>query len=285
MKDNFFPHTHTITTSFVSVCFSVFFGSIRSSGIIMFPMRSLSPIARFSLTAFAFKSQYPHQQSTGNLTSSSANITLDTYDYVAVGSGPGGAPLTPRLALADQATQLCLLTLEKIREKILKFRFQRYIQERDSKMTYETADGDFYAGLHAPGDATPLGTLYPRTGTLGGCAECNALITTLPPETDWQYTQNIIGDETWAPANMREYYKELESCHRLSTDATGHGLDGWLQTEVTNPELIVQDQKVLSLVIAAARAWDANILGKLITTATGLVDVLVLDINNELQDV
>ncbi|KAF5868609.1 putative choline dehydrogenase protein [Botrytis fragariae] len=271
----------------------------------MFPKRSLSLVALFSLTASAFKSQHTHQhlhQRTANATSSSANITLDPYEYVVVGSGPGGAPLAARLALAGHSVLLIdagedhgddiemqVPALHVLASEYDPIRWDFFVQHyanetrqaRDSKMTYQTADGDFYVGLDPPEGATPLGILYPRTGTLGGCAEHNALITILPQETDWQYIQNVTGDDSWAPAKMREYYKKLESCHYLSADVTGHGFDGWLQTEVTNPELIVQDQKVLSLVIAAATTMGKGLLGGLITTVTGLAEVLALDINND----
>ncbi|TGO59896.1 hypothetical protein BCON_0040g00390 [Botryotinia convoluta] len=271
----------------------------------MFPKRSLSLVALFSLTASAFRSQHTHQhlhQRTANATSSSANITLDPYEYVVVGSGPGGAPLAARLALAGHSVLLIdagedhgddiemqVPALHVLASEYDPIRWDFFVQHyanetrqaRDSKMTYQTADGDFYVGLDPPEGATPLGILYPRTGTLGGCAEHNALITILPQESDWQYIQNITGDDSWAPAKMREYYKKLESCHYVSTDVTGHGFDGWLQTEVTNPELIVQDQKVLSLVIAAATTMGKGLLGSLITTVTGLAEVLALDINND----
>ncbi|KAK8908900.1 hypothetical protein QC760_003245 [Botrytis cinerea] len=271
----------------------------------MFPKRSLGLVALFSLTASAFKSQHSHQhlhQRAANASSSSANITLDPYEYVVVGSGPGGAPLAARLALAGHSVLLIdagedhgddiemqVPALHVLASEYDPIRWDFFVhhyanetrQARDSKMTYQTTDGDFYVGLDPPEGATPLGILYPRTGTLGGCAEHNALITILPQETDWQYIQNITGDDSWAPAKMRDYYKKLESCHYLSTDVTGHGFDGWLQTEVTNPELIVQDQKVLSLVIAAATTMGKGLLGRLITTVTGLAEVLALDINND----
>jgi len=54
-------------------------------------------------------------------------------------------------------------------------------QEKDSKMTWETTAGDLYVGANPPTGATPLGILYPRSGTLGGCTAHNALITVSTP--------------------------------------------------------------------------------------------------------
>ncbi|KAB8304830.1 hypothetical protein EYC80_004169 [Monilinia laxa] len=271
----------------------------------MFSLRSLSLVALFSLTSSAFKSQHIHQhlhQRSTNSIPSSANITLNPYEYVVVGSGPGGAPLAARLALAGHSvllidagddhgddTEVKVPALHVLASEYDPIRWDFFVhhyanetrQARDSKMTYKTADGDFYVGLDPPKGATPLGILYPRTGTLGGCAQHNALITILPHESDWQYIQKITGDDSWAPAKMREYYKKLENARYLTTDITGHGFDGWLQTAVTNPVLILQDRKVLSLVLAAATTMGKGLLGKIITTITGLVEVLALDINND----
>lgn len=49
-------------------------------------------------------------------------------------------------------------------------------QEEDSKMTYQTPSGDLHVGPNPPDGAEPLGILYPRAGTLGGCAAHNAMM-------------------------------------------------------------------------------------------------------------
>jgi choline dehydrogenase len=136
-------------------------------------------------------------------------------------------------------------------------------QKKDSKMTYQLPDGSYYIGLEPPENATPLGILYPRTGTLGGCAEHNAMIMIYPHETDWQYIQEITGDNSWSPANMRTYFQKLERCQYLPNSVVGHGFTGWLPTAVTNPVLIVEDRKVLSLVIAAVRIKSPSYLQRI----------------------
>ncbi|PQE23039.1 GMC oxidoreductase protein [Rutstroemia sp. NJR-2017a WRK4] len=272
----------------------------------MFPLRSLGLVALFSLTASAFKPtpvhDYLHARAANSTASGSKNITLDPYEYVVVGSGPGGAPLAARLALAGHSVLLIdaggdhgddivmqVPALHVLASEYDPIRWDFFVNHyanetraaRDSKMTYQTVEGDYYVGLNPPAGATPLGILYPRTGTLGGCAEHNALITIYPQASDWEYIQQITGDASWSPKNMRSYYKKLENCRYLTADITAHGYNGWLQTTVTNPELIVQDRKVLSLVIAAATTMGKTFLGKLITTVTGLAEVLALDINND----
>jgi len=46
-------------------------------------------------------------------------------------------------------------------------------QETDSKMVWETPAGTQFVGPGAPTGSKPLGILYPRAGTLGGCSAHN----------------------------------------------------------------------------------------------------------------
>lgn len=125
-------------------------------------------------------------------------------------------------------------------------------QERDSHMTYRKTDGGYYAGKYPPEGAEPVGILYPRTGALGGCAEHNALITTYPHESDFTYIQELTGDDSWAPDNMRTYFEKLERAQYVV--GSGHGSDGWLRTSLTSLTLVLEDLKLLSIVVSAASA-------------------------------
>lgn len=156
---------------------------------------------------------------------------------------------------------------------------------KDSKMTYRKPDGEFYVGLDPPEGSEQLGILYPRVGALGGCSQHNALVTILPQDNDWEYLSQITGDASWGADNMREYYKKLENCHYLpgALDSSSHGYDGWLQTQTTPAVLIVEDLKVLSLVLAAATTMGKGLLGKVINTVTGLLEILALDVNTDLE--
>lgn len=127
-------------------------------------------------------------------------------------------------------------------------------QKRDSKMVYRKTNGGKYVGLSPPSDADPLGVLYPRAGTLGGCSTHNAMITVYPFDDDWKYIQQITGDRTWAPSKMRNYFKKLEKCEYLPSTIIGHGFNGWLKTSLTSLHLVVEDQKLLSLILSAATA-------------------------------
>ena len=106
-------------------------------------------------------------------------------------------------------------------------------QKKDSKMVYRKDDGQLYVGLSPPSNADPLGVLYPRAGTLGGCSEHNAMISVYPFEDDWKYIQKITGDRSWAPNKMRNYFKKLEKNEYLPSSLVGHGFGGWLKTSLT----------------------------------------------------
>lgn len=196
-----------------------------------------------------------------------------SYEYVVVGSGPGGAPLAARLALAGHSVLLIeaggdhgdalnqtvpTYNLKSAEDDLIKWDYfvthyeDQERQERDSKMTYRQTDGSLYVGKYPPAGAEPLGILYPRTGALGGCAEHNAMITTYPARSDWEYIQSITGDDSWAPDNMRTYFEKLEKIQYAA--GSGHGTDGWLRTSLTSLTLVLQDTKLLSLVVSAATA-------------------------------
>ena len=80
---------------------------------------------------------------------------------------------------------------------------------------------------------------------------------------------------------MRKYFERLERNRYLPSSLTGHGYDGWLTTSLTQLTLVLEDQKLLSLVIAAATAAGKALLGKIINTVSGLGEVLTRDLNND----
>ncbi|KAK2804839.1 hypothetical protein FQN51_001481 [Onygenales sp. PD_10] len=228
-----------------------------------------------------------------------ADNTTGEYEYVIVGSGPGGGPLAARLARAghsvllidagdDQGNATVYQTpaLHLHSTEYEPMRWDYWVNhyddleraKKDSKFTYRKSDGDVYVGDNPPADAEPLGILYPRAGTLGGCSAHNALITIYPHESDWLNIQTITGDESWAPDNMRKFFKKLERARYLPNGLIGHGFDGWLETSLTDLTLVLQDLKLLSLIIAAGTAMGKSI-SKVITTVTGLAEVLLRDIN------
>jgi choline dehydrogenase len=225
---------------------------------------------------------------------------LEDYEYVIIGSGPGGGPLAARLAIAgfkvllidagdDQGSsyqeQVPALQLQSTEYGPMKWDYfvshyaDQARQEKDSKMTWRTPSGSLFVGTSAPPGSTPLGILYPRSGTLGGCSAHNALITIYPHESDWKNIMAVTGDSSWAPANMRKYFQRFERNGYLPSSIIGHGYSGWLGTSLTSLALVIEDQKLLSLIVSAATAMGKGLLGLLVGTVVGLGQVLLRDIN------
>lgn len=91
---------------------------------------------------------------------------------------------------------------------------------------------------------------------------------------------SLTGDNSWAPAKMRGYFEKLERNRYLPSSLVGHGFDGWLETSLTDLRLVIEDQKLLSLIIAAGTAAGKSLVGKVLDTVTGLGEVLLRDLND-----
>ncbi|OPB40331.1 choline dehydrogenase [Trichoderma guizhouense] len=200
-------------------------------------------------------------------------IVLPTYDYVVVGSGPGGGPLAARLALAgykvllmdagdDEGNMLDqeipILNLESTEDPSQEWDYfvQHYdnqtLQETDSKFTWELPDGSRFVGSNPPAGAKPLGIWYPRAGTLGGCAGHNVMVTLTPQDSDWETVASITGDNSWNPDSMRQYWERVEDNLYLPNGTSGHGFNGWLETSLTQVDLWLGDDRIMNIVRAAA---------------------------------
>ena len=90
----------------------------------------------------------------------------------------------------------------------------------------------------------------------------------------------ITGDDSWSAKNMRGYFEKLERNRYLPSSLVGHGFDGWLTTSLTDLRLVIEDQKLLSLIIAAGTAAGKSLVGKVLDTVTGLGEVLLRDLND-----
>lgn len=171
------------------------------------------------------------------------------YEYIVVGSGPGGGPLAANLARAgysvllleagtDQGSNpnVTILSNNKLATNDPKTRWDFFVKHSSDParelsyehLTWRNTDGTFYVGLDPPAGATQLGIWYPRAATLGGCATHNAAAAFLPADANWDQIADVTGDDSWKAEAMRQYLVKLEKNEYLPNGTQGHGFSGYL---------------------------------------------------------
>ncbi|GJC85553.1 choline dehydrogenase, mitochondrial [Colletotrichum liriopes] len=203
----------------------------------------------------------------------------EVYDYIVVGSGPGGGPLACNLARAGYKTLLLEAGEDRADDPIWNTLANNYaalnsplarwdffvqhsedpeVQARYERQTYRTTNGSFYTGLEPPVGAERLGIWYPRGTSVGGCSMNNAGISTLPPDADWEIVVNRTGDQTWTPNNIRQHFINIERNEWLPRSTPGHGFDGWLRINTRNNSWTEQPNNVLRIMHGLANSTDQN---------------------------
>ncbi|ROT36766.1 alcohol oxidase [Sodiomyces alkalinus F11] len=213
-------------------------------------------------------------------TASSASVALApredaTYDYIVVGSGPGGGPLASNLAragfetllieagdneIADPATNVAsFFATTGIKESLhWDFYVKHYDDLEQTKkfqhLVWRLPDGSQWVG---PGGSEPegaevLGVNYPRGATLGGSSVINAGAVLLPNDSDWNYVKNITGDGTWSAANMRRIFAKLERNTYLPEGTEGHGFDGYVDVTIGDGNQYLSSPQAVEIMTAMA---------------------------------
>ncbi|KAJ4130610.1 hypothetical protein NW754_009663 [Fusarium falciforme] len=221
----------------------------------------------------------------------------DLYDYIVVGSGPGGGPLAANLARAGYKTLLLEAGDDRGDDPIWNTLSNNYAalnsplarwdffvqhsedpehQARYERQTYRQANGSFYTGQDPPEGAERLGIWYPRATTLGGCSMNNAGISTLPPDADWEIVVERTGDKSWSPKNIRKHFINIERNEWLPRGTPGHGFDGWLRINTRNSSWSQQPSNFLSILNGLANATDQD--------TAAVPQLITRDVNADVPD-
>ncbi|KAF6829263.1 GMC oxidoreductase [Colletotrichum plurivorum] len=166
----------------------------------------------------------------------------ETYDYIVIGSGPGGGPLASTFAragystllleagddmrnnpLTKLATGLTTLPLRDANSWSFWVRDQFASEElelRNNQLTWRFPNGSYWVdnGAEAPAGAELMQVWYPRGATVGGSSVVNAMATFLPNDSEHE--------------NMRRIFETIEKNHYLPKGTLGHGFDGHFETNL-----------------------------------------------------
>ncbi|GAP83488.1 putative GMC oxidoreductase [Rosellinia necatrix] len=203
-----------------------------------------------------------------------------SYEYIIVGSGPGGSPLAVNLAKAGHSVLLvdaggdyghlrevespALANPSSERNEVSWGFFTRHYEDetmlvKDRKLTYWTPSGQYYSGVNPPEGSEILGTFYPRYGGLGGCSEHNALVSILPSKNDFNFLRDLLKDDSWDNDNMRKYFEKIENLQYPVPSKEGHGSDGYIDITVDPIGIATQDIKFTAALMGAAKAFGVDI--------------------------
>ncbi|KAI0429133.1 GMC oxidoreductase [Xylaria sp. FL1042] len=170
---------------------------------------------------------------------------VSEYEYVIIGSRPGGANLARSghsvflIEVGGDHGDDILKTVPvmggtaaehpEISWAFFVTHYQNQTQaRRDNRLTnrfaYLLPNGTYYVGLDPPEDTEPVGLLYPRGNTLGGSAQVNAA----------DAIADSTGDQSWRGEKMRNVFIELENFTYLPVESPGHGFDGLISSNRNN---------------------------------------------------
>ncbi|CAF1209805.1 unnamed protein product [Didymodactylos carnosus] len=163
-----------------------------------------------------------------------------SYDFIVVGSGPGGGTVATRLALRGfkvllieagkdydtRNTSIPGLWPNSVNDDEMRWDMKAYLFNNSAQQSTEQI-------------------LYPRASLLGGCSMHNVMIALSAHPLDWDKMAKLLDDESWNFKNMQKYRHIVENCEYCSKKNKTK-FRGWLNISV--PQIpIKKDVKLISL--------------------------------------
>ncbi|KAJ6512633.1 hypothetical protein C8R45DRAFT_890404 [Mycena sanguinolenta] len=155
------------------------------------------------------------------------------FDFVVVGAGVGGGPVSARLA----ENGFSVLVIDTGHDVVnvnttVPFYFFRAIEDPQLELDY-TYD-EYSPGAKYSRD----NSWYPRARAVGGSTIHNALINHVGvTRGDFDNLAEMFNDPSWTYDNMRSYFKRIEHNLYLDESNVEHGFDGWLKTSLNSASI------------------------------------------------
>ncbi|KAI8942933.1 hypothetical protein NX059_000971 [Plenodomus lindquistii] len=200
--------------------------------------------------------------------------SVETFDYVVVGSGPGGGPLAANLARAGFKTLLleagddesaamitnamALTNTADTTNLTWTYWVRHYdddeLTKKNQHLTWRLPNGNLWVGpgSSAPAGAEIVGIQYPRGATLGGSSIVNSGLTVLPANSDWDYIKTLTGDVSWNATHMGDLFIKLENNKYRPRGTPGHGFDGYFETILGNGTVFLSSPQANAILEAMA---------------------------------
>ncbi|KAK4163854.1 hypothetical protein QBC43DRAFT_353919 [Cladorrhinum sp. PSN259] len=203
-----------------------------------------------------------------------------TYDYIVIGSGPGGGVVASNLAKAGYSVLILEAGDDNPGQGFGRYTptvtwdfYVKHYPEGDprdntySHLTWRTKEGRYWVGQNgAPAGSTLLGVYYPRGATLGGSSMINAMVCWLPSNSDWDYHANVTGDDSWKAENMHKIFQKIEKNNYLTrgaANAAKHGFDGFFNTNMGSASQLKQAGSLSGNTVMQTYAKDWGLTGSM----------------------
>mmetsp|Transcript_24739 Transcript_24739/g.52473 ORF Transcript_24739/g.52473 Transcript_24739/m.52473 type:complete len:649 (-) Transcript_24739:109-2055(-) len=173
-------------------------------------------------------------------TSTSVDDCDEVFDFVVVGSGPGGGVVASRLARAGFDT----LVLDAGPD------YGSQPEEFDVRApvlwpaTTQNPFLEWAFRVQNTDDEEQQDVLYPRSSNVGGCAMHNAMQAVYPFQETFTNLAELTGDNEFAEDKMRQRFIEIEKNEYLpesQDESTGHGTAGFTSTSFGDQRIVDGD--------------------------------------------